>query len=104
MAGRLTCARLCAKALAPRMLRPRFVQRVAPRIAINERSPSGGPPRVVSSLRSQQRENFVGLTAIEAAPPSWTVTLAPGKDPGEVALVNKAAELGNIGKLPVRVL
>jgi hypothetical protein len=54
--------------------------------------------------RSQQHKNFIGLTAVEAAPPSRTVTLAPGKDTREVALVNKAAELGNIRKLPAWVL
>ena len=54
--------------------------------------------------RFQQRKNFIGLTAIEAAPPSRTVTLASGKDTREVALVDKAAELGNIGELPAWVL
>jgi hypothetical protein len=29
--------------------------------------------------------------------------LAPGKNPREVALINKAAELGNIGELPARI-
>jgi hypothetical protein len=51
-----------------------------------------------------QHKNFIGLTAVEAAPPSRTVTLAPGKNPREVALVNKAAELGNIRKLLAWVL
>jgi|HubBroStandDraft_4_1064222.scaffolds.fasta_scaffold551132_2 hypothetical protein len=69
-----------------------------------EKSTCGGPPKAVPRRRSQQRENLIGLMAIEAAPPSRTVTLAPGKNPREVALVNKAAELGNIGKLPVRIL
>jgi hypothetical protein len=41
---------------------------------------------------------------VEAAPPSWTVTLAPAKNTREVALVDKAAELGDIGKLPIRFL
>jgi hypothetical protein len=41
--------------------------------------------------------------AMETAPSSGTVTLAPGKHAGEVALVDKAAELGNIGEFPVRV-
>jgi hypothetical protein len=40
---------------------------------------------------------------MEAAPASGTVTLAPGKNAGEVALIDKAAELGDIGELPVRV-
>jgi hypothetical protein len=42
--------------------------------------------------------------AMEAAPPSRAVTLAPGKNPREVALVNKAAELADIGELPAGVL
>jgi hypothetical protein len=49
-------------------------------------------------------KNFIGLRAIQAAPPSRTVTLAPGKNTREVALVNKAAELGNISKLLAWVL
>jgi hypothetical protein len=47
---------------------------------------------------------FVRLTAMEAAPPSRTVTLAPGKNTREVALVDKAAELGNISELPAWIL
>ena len=35
-----------------------------------------------------------GLEAIEAAPPSWTVTLALGENTREVALVNQTTELG----------
>jgi hypothetical protein len=45
-----------------------------------------------------------GLEAIEAAPPSWAVTLALGENPREVALVNKTTELGNISELTQRIL
>ena len=48
-------------------------------------------------------KNFMSLRAKEAAPPSRTVTLAPRKNPREVALVDKAAELGNVGEFPARV-
>jgi hypothetical protein len=41
---------------------------------------------------------------MEAAPPSRAVALAPGKNAREVALVNKTAELGNIGERPAWVL
>ena len=44
------------------------------------------------------------LEAIEAAPPSWAVTLALGENPREVALVNKTTELGNISELTPRIL
>jgi hypothetical protein len=63
-----------------------------------ETAPFGGLSKVTS--RSQQR----GLEAIEAAPPSRAVTLALGKNAREVALVHKAAELGNFGELQPRVL
>jgi hypothetical protein len=59
---------------------------------------------VLRSLRSVSVFSIIGLTAVEAAPPSRTVTLAPGKNTREVALVNKAAELGNIRKLLAWVL
>src|SRR5271156_6608149 len=52
---------------------------------------------------SRWLKHFMSLKAIEAAPPSRTVTLAPRKNPGEVALVDKAAELGNVGEFPARV-
>ena len=45
-----------------------------------------------------------GLEAIEAAPPSWAVTLALGENPREVALVNKTTELRNISELTPRIL
>ena len=45
-----------------------------------------------------------GLEAIEAAPPSWAVTLALRENPREVALVNKTTELGNISELTPRIL
>ena len=45
-----------------------------------------------------------GLETIEAAPPSWAVTLALGENPREVALVNKTTELGNISELAPRIL
>jgi hypothetical protein len=45
-----------------------------------------------------------GLETIEAAPPSWTVTLALGENPREVALVDKTTELGNISELAPRIL
>jgi hypothetical protein len=41
---------------------------------------------------------------MKTAPPRRTVTLALGKNTREVALVNKAAELSNIRKLPAWVL
>ena len=40
---------------------------------------------------------------MKATPPSRAVTLAPGENPRELALVNKAAELGNINELPARI-
>ena len=46
----------------------------------------------------------IELGAIEAAPPTWTVTFVLGKHSREVALVNKATDLGNIRKLPTRLL
>jgi hypothetical protein len=49
-------------------------------------------------------KNFMGLEAIEAAPPSWAVTLALGENPREVALVNKTTELGNISEFTPRIL
>jgi hypothetical protein len=49
-------------------------------------------------------KTFMGLEAIEAAPPSRAVTLALGENPREVALVNKTTELGNINELTPRVL
>ena len=45
-----------------------------------------------------------GLEAIEAAPPAWAMTLAFGENPGEVALVDKTTELGNISELTPRIL
>ena len=45
-------------------------------------------------------KNFTGLTVVEAAPTSRTVSLAFGENPREVALVDKAAELGDISELP----
>jgi hypothetical protein len=44
------------------------------------------------------------LEPIETTPSSRTVTLAPGKDAREMALVNKTAELRNIGEFPPRIL
>jgi hypothetical protein len=41
---------------------------------------------------------------MEAAPTPRTVTLALGENPREVALVDEAAELGDISELPPRVL
>jgi hypothetical protein len=37
------------------------------------------------------------LKTVKAAPPSWTVAFTPGKNAREVALIDKAAGLGNIG-------
>ena len=49
--------------------------------------------------RSQQHKKFIELAAVEAAPATRTITLAPGKNTRKVALVNKATELGDIRKL-----
>lgn len=47
---------------------------------------------------------FVELTPVDAAPPSRAVTLVPGKNTREMALVDKTAELSNIRKLLAGVL
>ena len=68
-----------------------------------ERPPFGGPSKLGrASIPVAQK--ISGLQSIEAAPPSRTVTLALGKDAREMALVNKTAELRNIGEFPPRIL
>jgi hypothetical protein len=62
--------------------------------------PFGDLSKVTSRFQCQRQ----GLEAIEAAPPSWAVTLALGENPREVALVNKTTELGNISELTPRIL
>ena len=55
-----------------------------------ERAPCGGLFKGDVALPI----SAAGLEAIEAAPSSWAVTFALGENPREVALVNKATELG----------
>ena len=64
------------------------------------------PPKLTSAHCGQMSapRPHRGLEAIEAAPPSWAVTLALGENPREVALVNKTTELGNISELAPRIL
>jgi hypothetical protein len=47
---------------------------------------------------------LVGLKAVKATPTARAVTLASGKYTREMALVHKAAKLGNIGELAAWVL
>jgi hypothetical protein len=49
-------------------------------------------------------KHFMGLEAIEAAPPPRAVTLALGENPREVALVNKTTELGDFNEFAPRIL
>jgi hypothetical protein len=41
---------------------------------------------------------------VKAPPPTWAVTLAPGKYAREMALVNEAAKQGNLGKFAAWVI
>ena len=56
-----------------------------------------------SRTQSSSTKIFIGLTAVEAAPPSRTVTLALGENTREVALVDKPTELGNVREPPARL-
>jgi hypothetical protein len=59
--------------------------------------------RISRASNPSGTKNFMELESIEATPPSRTVTFAPGKDAREMALVNKTAELRNIGEFLPRI-
>ena len=59
----------------------------------------GNRRAVACGMRRRARSRVMRLNAVEATPASRTVTLALGKNPGKVALVDKAAGLGNIREL-----
>jgi hypothetical protein len=48
-------------------------------------------------------DGFIALRAVQTTPTPWTVTFAPGENTREVALVDEAAELGNVRQRAVGV-